>query len=151
MIILTTILALWVPDPGPIIAPPPALPAVPSAPPVSEGVKDLFMVQFAPPKILRSAACEVDAHSVAAAVRRQVNQLKYCYENQLKTRQIVGRLRIVLSIDARGRVTGVEAVEDEVQDTALTTCIARRMRRFTWPATNEPYTLAWPIVFSPAP
>lgn len=146
------LIVLGAPPPPPMVVPPPRLPPVPAAPPVSDGVKDLFYVTFAPPHMERRQPG--DPRPSMLAITRELragrDALKYCYESSLKSRLIVGRAAIRVTVNPDGRIETTSVVDDDMTDETVAPCLARVLRRFELPAVNATYSITLPFVFRSA-
>lgn len=67
-------------------------------------------------------------------VRRHRDEVTHCYTRALKkNRSLAGKLRLEWSVDEEGRVDGVRAVRDELEDEALVECVGSVIRTFEFP------------------
>lgn len=74
---------------------------------------------------------EPDRQALATAVREQLPTLTSCYEDQLQhDRNLRGKLRVTITIEADGWVSNAMIDEDGVGSEAVRACVVERMR--TW-------------------
>jgi hypothetical protein len=90
---------------------------------------------------------ELDANIVRRVLRRNANQLRYCYEKQLQVNPTLrGLLVIKLVIDAEGKVTSASAsgLHKDVE-----ACAATRARTWLFPKPKSGVVSATqPVTFS---
>ncbi len=142
----------------PPVAPPPAAPAKVQPPPAVAAIpKQLDARRFAEPerKIVASAAHApvgeaVSQSQMSAVVKKKENQqgLKVCYERALKRdeRLRAGRLDVTVSIGISGMVKGV-SVSAPPEFSPVSSCIKENVKRWRFPASNEEYSMAFPLIF----
>jgi len=81
------------------------------------------------------------ADAIKSVLRSKSGQVKYCYEQRLKENpNISGRIAVEVSI-AGGRVTSAVIVENTTGDSALESCVTRKIRswRFSEEAEGDVY------------
>jgi hypothetical protein len=81
------------------------------------------------------------ADAIKSVLRNKSGQVKYCYEQRLKENpNISGRIAVEVSI-AGGRVTSAVIVENTTGDSALESCVTRKIRgwRFSDDAEGDIY------------
>ncbi len=81
------------------------------------------------------------ADAIKSVLRQKSGQVKYCYEQRLKENpNISGRIAVEVSISA-GRVTSAIIVENTTGDSALESCVTRKIRgwRFSEDADGDIY------------
>jgi outer membrane biosynthesis protein TonB len=81
------------------------------------------------------------ADAIKSVLRSKSGQVKYCYEQRLKENpNISGRIAVEVSI-AAGRVTSAVVVENTTGDSALESCVTRKIRswRFAEEAEGDIY------------
>lgn len=81
------------------------------------------------------------ADAIKSVLRNKSGQVKYCYEQRLKENpNISGRIAVEVSI-AAGRVTSAVIVENTTGDSALESCVTRKIRgwRFSEEAEGDIY------------
>lgn len=88
--------------------------------------------------------------AITRELREQRGALTRCYESSLKSRLIVGRAAIRVTVDPKGRVDVAHVVEDAITDRAVAPCLARVLRSFRLPAAPVPYSITLPFVFESA-
>ena len=77
------------------------------------------------------------ADAIKAVLRSKSGQVKYCYEQRLKENpNISGRIAVEVSI-AGGRVTSAVVVENSTGDSALESCVTRKIRSWRFSAEAE--------------
>ena len=88
-----------------------------------------------------------DRNAVNAVVRRYKGQVKYCYDKRLKTDpNLAGRVEIEFSI-GRGRVLTANVASNTTRDSALASCIVRKVKAWTFPPRAE-MDVIYPFVLS---
>lgn len=87
-----------------------------------------------------------DQASVKKVVSRNSGQLKYCYETRLKANpDLAGRVEIEWVMSG-GRVTASSVFANTTGDAELASCIAGKIKRWTFPTEIEGEVL-WPFIF----
>ena len=77
------------------------------------------------------------ADAIKSVLRSKSGQVKYCYEQRLKENpNLSGRIAVEVSI-AAGRVTSAVIVENTTGDSALESCVTRKIRGWRFPAEAE--------------
>ena len=89
--------------------------------------------------------------SLLAVVRRYAAGVQFCYDNELKRNPgLQGKLVVVLTVLANGRVTDVGIVSDGLGSNRLNECVLAQMREWKFPAIPEGVvTFRTPFVFTP--
>jgi len=78
------------------------------------------------------------ASAVASVLRRGMRGLKGCYQRALKRNpNLQGKISVILTINATGKVTRVEIDKDTVGDGAVTSCIKSYAKRWRFPAPDD--------------
>jgi len=87
-----------------------------------------------------------DAGTVKKTVRRYSGQLKYCYEQRLKANpDLEGRVSLTWTVE-NGTVTDVYVAGNTTGDSALASCMEKKVKRWKFPADVEG-DITWPFVF----
>lgn len=87
-----------------------------------------------------------DQSTVKKTVRRYSGQLKYCYEQRLKANpDLEGRVSLTWTVEG-GTVTDVYVAGNTTGDSALASCMEKKVKRWTFPADVEG-DISWPFVF----
>ena len=104
-------------------------------------------VQSTAPKKVKTSVGQMDvssgegADAIKATVRKYQGQIQSCYEQQLKSNpNLGGRVAVEIEITS-GRVTTVVVAENSTGDSALASCISKRIRgwRFASDVTDSVY------------
>lgn len=78
-----------------------------------------------------------ESSAIKDVVRRKAGQVKYCYDQRLKENpNISGRIAVDVSI-AGGRVTNVIIAENTTGDSALESCVTRKIKTWRFPEDVE--------------
>lgn len=90
---------------------------------------------------------EGDRGKVSAVIKSNAGQLKYCYENRLKSvPNLQGRVEVGWSING-GKASGVYLIANSTGDAELADCIIKKIGRWTFPADSDGDIDSWPFVF----
>ena len=122
-------------------SPPPPLPQTFAPPPPGP------RVTLAPPNV----GAGLDKDLVARVVKRNVNQLRYCYERQLqKNPALAGRVVLSFEINAEGAVTTSAVQSSTVNDPEVDACVAGRAKTWTFPKPTGQASVrvVYPMVFA---
>lgn len=99
-----------------------------------------------------SEGAGVSNPAITAVIKRNMNQVRYCYQRELTRKPDLGgrfELRFVIAKD--GSVSEAETVSTTLNDAAVESCVEGRFRHFQFPEQPDgPVTVTWPFVFSPA-
>jgi len=88
-----------------------------------------------------------DSDVVREAVRRQLAQVKACYEHSLKSNpEIQGRMELDFAVEG-GRVIAADVLLNETGDADLAACVARKVSRWRFPA-EVTTDVTWPLIFT---
>ncbi len=88
---------------------------------------------------VRTGAAEVrgslSREIIRRVVRRHINEVRFCYENQLTSQpSLSGRISIRFIIGSDGSVQTASVASSSVGDQAVESCIAQAVHRWTFPA-----------------
>lgn len=88
---------------------------------------------------------------IASVVRRRAGAIRACYEQRLQVNKgLAGKLTVRWTIDTEGGVTGVDAVQDTLNDAPTRQCIFRHLQRMHFQKPEGGICIVqWPFVFSP--
>ena len=76
--------------------------------------------------------------SVQATIKDNVRRFQYCYETSLKRKSALeGAIDFRFTVNPSGRAVGIRAVEDTLEDAALSSCLTLQMSRLRFPAPEE--------------
>jgi hypothetical protein len=90
-----------------------------------------------------------DQNEVSKVVKTNAGQLRYCYENQLKTNPgLGGRVEIGWTVEENGTTSGVYTINNETGDATLATCIEGKIRRWRFTPGGATGDVSWPFVFT---
>lgn len=87
---------------------------------------------------------------VEAVVERNLNQIRYCYQRELrKSPGLKGKFKVKFVIDKDGSVSSSATKASTMRSPAVETCVAGRFLRFTFPKPkgDAPVTVVYPFVF----
>ncbi|MCP4603102.1 MAG: AgmX/PglI C-terminal domain-containing protein [Proteobacteria bacterium] len=108
------------------------------------------------PRVVSSPATikgSLSKNVIRRIVRRHINEIKFCYEQGLRKRpDIAGRVAIKFLISRSGAVQSTAVFSSTVDDPQVESCIARTVRRMTFPQPEDggivivtyPFTLTSP-------
>ncbi len=75
---------------------------------------------------------------IRRVVRRRINEVKFCYEKGLRKRpDISGRVAVRFLISRSGAVQGAAVTSSTLDDPGVESCIARTVRRMTFPQPKD--------------
>ncbi len=87
-----------------------------------------------------------DPRPITDVVSRNKGQIKACYDRIIKTYpDVEGRIEVTIVVSADGSVAEVWIVDNSTDSKELASCIQRRIRRWTFPATGEEYEVTYPF------
>ena len=76
----------------------------------------------------------LDKELIRAVIRRNVNQIRYCYESQLsRFPKLNGKVAVKFVISASGSVASSDVAQSTVSNAELETCVAGRVRTWIFP------------------
>ncbi len=89
--------------------------------------------------------------AIRSVVRRHINEVRYCYEQQLQRRpELAGRVVVSFIISSTGTVQSAFVSESTLSNASAEGCIAQAVRRWTFPApTGGIVTVNYPFELSP--
>jgi len=93
-----------------------------------------------------SVSGDIDREVIRRVIRRNINQIRYCYETALqKNPSLDGKVVVTFTIGSDGRVTDAKAegIADE-----LDRCLEKRFSTFVFPKAPAPAKIAYPINFT---
>lgn len=93
-------------------------------------------------KVKKAGKTSIDGTLKASAVSRVLNRgmraLKSCYQRALKRNpKLTGKITVILTINATGKVSRVEIDTDTVGDGAVTACIKSYAKRWRFPPPED--------------
>lgn len=94
----------------------------------------------------------LDRSLVDAVLKRNLAQIRYCYQRELtKNPQLAGRIAVRFTIAPDGSVSSAEIAESTMDNELVPTCLTGRFLRFVFPAprNQKPVIVTYPITFSP--
>jgi TonB family protein len=75
---------------------------------------------------------------IRRVVRRNLSQVRHCYEQQLQSRpDLAGRVTVSFIISASGAVQSSAVAQSSVGSPPMEQCIARAVRRWAFPASSD--------------
>jgi hypothetical protein len=93
----------------------------------------------------------LDRKIIQRVIRSHTREVKYCYEQQLqKNRSLAGRVIINFTISGTGGVVAASAGGGTLGNSAVSKCIASRVKRWVFPEPNGGgiVRVSYPFVFS---
>ncbi len=106
---------------------------------------------------VRLARAEVqgalDPDLVRRVVRAHLMEVRHCYDQTLaRDPRAHGRVVVQFLVDGAGKVTSAALAESDVRDTDLGPCVARAVRRWSFPRPDGggSVLISYPFVFTPA-
>ncbi len=133
-------------------APRPAAAATPEEPiaglsPFGEATPSPEPSVSAAPIVLGS----IDKSVIDRVIKKNLNQLRYCYEKELKTHaDLAGKLVVKFTIDEEGDVSKVQIKSSTLGSPAVSACVLGRFQRmqFPAPAGGGIVIVSYPLVFT---
>lgn len=75
---------------------------------------------------------------IRRVVRRNLSQVRHCYEQQLQSRpDLQGRVTVAFLISPTGAVQASSVSQSSVANPAMEQCIARSVRRWSFPRSAD--------------
>ncbi|MBI3185605.1 MAG: TonB family protein [Myxococcales bacterium] len=98
-----------------------------------------------------TGAC-VSKDLIRQVIRRNVNQIRYCYERELvRTPHLAGKVAVRFVIGGGGVVTRSEVAHSSVDNPALEQCVAGRVRTWLFPRPRGGVVVVtYPFLFKPS-
>ncbi|MFZ5470739.1 MAG: TonB family protein, partial [Myxococcota bacterium] len=96
----------------------------------------------------------LDKELVRQVIRRNVGQIRYCYEAQLNQKpELSGKVAVRFVISAQGVVSQAEIAESSADHAGLEACVTSRVKswRFPKPRANGQVVVTYPFLFRQAP
>jgi len=82
-----------------------------------------------------------------STIRRQIGQIKACYERSLKSNpNLQGRMELDFAVEG-GQVLAASVIANETGDEALATCVVRQVTRWRFPD-EVTADITWPLIFT---
>jgi hypothetical protein len=96
-----------------------------------------------------SPGTSLDATAIRRVVRRNLGQVRHCYEQALAlVPNAVGRVAVRWVIGSEGAVLASEVTDNATGSTPLGECVAHAVRRWQFPATDSVVTVNYPFDLS---
>lgn len=93
----------------------------------------------------------LDKDIVRRVIRRHLNEVKFCYEQQLVRRpELAGRVTVQFTIAPTGAVAGALVSESTLRNVQVEACVAQAVRRWEFPKPNGVVMVSYPFVLVPA-
>jgi hypothetical protein len=93
----------------------------------------------------------LDKEMVRAVIRSHIQQVRYCYEEELRTNpNLAGKVAVRFHVTAAGPVDHAELAQTDVPGTRLPDCLVSRVRTWVFPRTPGGFTVSYPFHFAPA-
>lgn len=99
-----------------------------------------------------SGSGDFDVRAVTAMIRTRQSAIRACYERELRNDPtLAGRIKVQLTIQESGSVTGVRAIENTMGNDAVAECVTRVVGgfRFNPGPDGGSVTYAFPFIFDP--
>jgi Ca-activated chloride channel family protein len=93
----------------------------------------------------------LDKDLIRQVIRRNVGQVRYCYESQLMTNpKLAGKVVVRFVISATGEVTEAKVVETTMKDATFEACLLARVKSWRFPAAKGGgvVVVTYPFTFS---
>ncbi len=112
-----------------------------------------------PPTVLDIPPSEItltgalDKELIRQVIRRNINQIKYCYESQLTRHpNLSGKVAVQFVISASGSVASSSVVQSSADDRTLESCVANRVHGWLFPKPRGGgvVVVTYPFLFKPA-
>ncbi|MBL4683790.1 MAG: AgmX/PglI C-terminal domain-containing protein [Nannocystaceae bacterium] len=91
-------------------------------------------------------------HHIRRTVRRHENDMRVCYNRALRHNpELQGRVTLRFLIGPDGTVIAAVVADSEVRDPTMTNCLARAIKRWSFPASldnRRPAVVSYPFYFS---
>ncbi len=101
---------------------------------------------------------EADTHgglsreSVRRVIRQHVNEVRFCYEQGLLDRpDLAGRVTVSFLVAPAGTVQTSAVASATIEDRDVQSCLTSAVRRWTFPASEGPTMVTYPLVFESTP
>lgn len=108
------------------------------------GTKELTLKRVA----TDGGTSSIEKETFKAIIRRQQNEVKFCYERELQEKpNLAGTITVSWLVTELGRVTEAEVTEDTMKDAAVVRCILRRVQRWRFPESSQTTAISFPWVF----
>ena len=92
------------------------------------------------------------AGEISSVIRRNLNQIRHCYERLLQRRPgVVGKANTKFIINPNGRVGSARILKSNISDNQFRMCITRTIKKwkFPKPRNNSSVTVNYPFAFNP--
>jgi TonB family protein len=88
---------------------------------------------------------------IRRTVRRHLNEVRFCYEQQLMSRpDLEGRVAVQFLVNADGSVLTSSVVDQSGPVGDVGSCVSQSVRRWTFPASQGPTRVTYPFVLQSA-
>jgi TonB family protein len=88
---------------------------------------------------------------IRRTVRRHLNEVRFCYEQQLMSRpDLEGRVAVQFLVNADGSVLTSSVVDRSGPVGDVGSCVSQSVRRWTFPASQGPTRVTYPFVLQSA-
>lgn len=107
-------------------------------------------VQLGAPRVIGLLPAEV----VRRVVRRHINEVRFCYEQELRTRaDLQGRVDVDFTISATGSISRAAVATSTLANTPVQDCMVSAVRRWTFPTPDGGGTVSvvFPFTLQPPP
>jgi TonB family protein len=89
---------------------------------------------------------------VRRVIRQHLNEVRFCYEQGLAERpDLAGRVTVTFLIAGTGAVQASSVASSTIEDRSVESCLANAVRRWTFPASDGPTMVTYPLLFDSAP
>jgi TonB family protein len=98
-----------------------------------------------------SVSGSLDKDIIRRIIRAHINEVRSCYNAGLtKDPALAGKLVVRFELGADGKVTSAEIVDDQLGDATVGACVAKALRRWTFPKSEGGIVVSYPFEFSPS-
>lgn len=88
---------------------------------------------------------------VQRTVRRHINEVRFCYQQELQSRpDLEGRVAVQFLVAADGRVSTSAVVHSSGTVGNVGSCVSESVRRWTFPSSESPTSVTYPFVLQSA-
>ena len=94
----------------------------------------------------------LDREIIRRVIRRHRREIKYCYERELiKNKSLAGKVIVSFTISGTGAVVAASAKGGTLGNAAVSSCVASKVRRWSFPEPNGGgiVRVTYPFVFAP--
>ena len=98
--------------------------------------------------VMHMKAVTLDQDQVSAVINHQLSQLQYCYENLIaRGKRVDDNIGLHFVVEPKGNVSSTQVHSAGPDSRLLETCVARRVKRWRFPAADAPTLVDYPLMF----